>query len=189
MGNWKIEIKGTGCHHNKNHAGDADRRARDLVDQLIRDNHTVQSAQFSVLDGSGEEVTGDNLLPETPECPCCHSRDRVTVSPAESRYRGAWFCPCNEPGQNPSGHFDVVNPAVSQTKRLRSVIKDLVAELNAGNSRKSRSRALTITKLEEASMWLGKDLQELNEPNPYPNSTDQRSPVIDQTAPEACSLN
>jgi hypothetical protein len=37
-------------------------------------------------------------------------------------------------------------------------------------------------------MWLGKDLQELNEPNPYPRSHDPKDPVIDATAPEACAL-
>lgn len=35
-------------------------------------------------------------------------------------------------------------------------------------------------------MWLGKDLQELNEPNPYPRSHDPKDSVIDATAPEAC---
>lgn len=37
-------------------------------------------------------------------------------------------------------------------------------------------------------MWLGKDLQELNEPDPYPRSHDPKDPVIDATGPEACSL-
>lgn len=76
---------------------------------------------------------------------------------------------------------------VAETKQFRLVIKTLVDEVSL-SARKSRSRSLAITKLEEASMWLGKDLQELNEPNPYPRSHDPKDPVIDQTAPEACSL-
>lgn len=75
----------------------------------------------------------------------------------------------------------------AETKDARLQIKTLVERLNA-STRKSRSRSLAITKLEEASMWLGKDLQELNEPNPYPNSHNPASPVIDATAPEACAL-
>ena len=33
-------------------------------------------------------------------------------------------------------------------------------------------RALAITKLEEAVMWLGMDLKRLGTPNPYPSSKD-----------------
>ena len=76
---------------------------------------------------------------------------------------------------------------VAETKEARQKIKELHEALSASD-RKSRSRALAITKLEEASMWLGKDLQELNEPNPYPRSHDPKDPVIDATAPEAGSL-
>lgn len=42
-----------------------------------------------------------------PTCPACHSKERVTVSPPESRHRGAYFCPCNEPGGE-SVHFDTI---------------------------------------------------------------------------------
>ena len=46
----------------------------------------------------------------------------------------------------------------------------------------SRERALAITKLQEAIMWLGMDLKRLGAPNPYPHSYDPTSPVIDPTA-------
>lgn len=36
----------------------------------------------------------------------------------------------------------------------------------------SREKALAITKLQEAIMWLGMDLKRLNTPNPYPSSKD-----------------
>lgn len=76
---------------------------------------------------------------------------------------------------------------VAETKLARRSIRNLLFAM-AASPRKSRSRSLAVTKLEEASMWLGKDLQELNEPNPYPNSHNPESPVIDPTAPEACAL-
>lgn len=48
---------------------------------------------------------------------------------------------------------------------------------------KSRERSLCITKLEEATMWLGMDLKRLGTPNPYPNSKDPSTgSTIDPTA-------
>lgn len=49
--------------------------------------------------------------------------------------------------------------------------------------RSSRERSLAITKLQEAIMWLGMDLKDIGtEPNPYPNSYDPKSPIVDPTA-------
>lgn len=46
----------------------------------------------------------------------------------------------------------------------------------------SRERALSITKLQEAVMWLGMDLKRLNEANPYPDSKDPSNTKIEPTA-------
>ena len=46
----------------------------------------------------------------------------------------------------------------------------------------SRERALSITKLQEAIMWLGMDLKRLNEPNPYPSSYDPSTLKVEPTA-------
>lgn len=51
----------------------------------------------------------------------------------------------------------------------------------------SRERSLTITKLQEAVMWLGMDLKRINETtgegaNPYPNSKDPSNIKIEPTA-------
>lgn len=52
----------------------------------------------------------------------------------------------------------------------------------------SRERSITITKLQEAVMWLGMDLKRINEldpgasPNPYPNSKDPSNTKIEPTA-------
>lgn len=54
--------------------------------------------------------------------------------------------------------------------------------------RRSRERALAITKLQEAVMWLGMDLKAIGEENPgaaenpYPHSKDPSNTVIDKTA-------
>ena len=84
-------------------------------------------------------------------------------------------------------HIDPIETQepVAETKSLRAAIRDLVSVLQQSN-RKSRSRSTATTKLQEAGMWLGMDLQELNEPNPYPTSHDPSVKTIDATAPEAC---
>jgi uncharacterized protein YegP (UPF0339 family) len=46
----------------------------------------------------------------------------------------------------------------------------------------SRERSLSITKLQEAIMWLGMDLKRLNEENPYPESKNPDSDKIEPTA-------
>lgn len=46
----------------------------------------------------------------------------------------------------------------------------------------SREVSLSITKLQEAIMWLGMNLKRLNEPNPYPNSYNPENTVIEKTA-------
>ena len=47
---------------------------------------------------------------------------------------------------------------------------------------KSRETSLSITKLQEATMWLGMDLKRLNEANPYPDSYKPENAKIAPTA-------
>ena len=46
----------------------------------------------------------------------------------------------------------------------------------------SRERALSITKLQEAIMWLGMDLKRLDSPNPYPDSMHPNNTKVEPTA-------
>lgn len=52
----------------------------------------------------------------------------------------------------------------------------------------SRETSITVTKLQEAVMWLGMNLKRINEsvpgasPNPYPNSRDISNTKIEPTA-------
>ncbi|MGH7240034.1 MAG: DUF7681 family protein [Candidatus Saccharimonadales bacterium] len=55
-------------------------------------------------------------------------------------------------------------------KALRKSIDSVIQDVKALPS--SRERALSITKLQEAVMWLGMDLKRLGEVNPYPSSKD-----------------
>jgi len=70
---------------------------------------------------------------------------------------------------------------VVANKKLRKNIDELIQELKALPS--SRERSLSITKLQEAVMWLGMDLKRLGEANPYPSSKDPNTgTVIEPTA-------
>jgi len=46
----------------------------------------------------------------------------------------------------------------------------------------SRESSLAITKIQEAIMWLGMNLKRLGTENPYPESYNPESPVIEPTA-------
>lgn len=74
-------------------------------------------------------------------------------------------------------------------QRLKEATRPRVsADDNGGEYRQSRERSITITKLQEAVMWLGMDLKAINDENPgavenpYPNSKDPSNTVIDKTA-------
>jgi hypothetical protein len=77
-----------------------------------------------------------------------------------------------------------VPKTVRESKVWRAQIEQITSEVKA-SSRKSRERSTTITKLQEARMWLGEDLacqrEEgiLNEPSPYPQGNNPDSPVIE----------
>ena len=95
----------------------------------------------------------------------------------------------------------VINPHVAATKQLRKEIDETLQNLRRSADRNftgfrdpdfpvraSRERALAITKLQEAAMWLGMDLKAINEeapgtcPDPYPESRNPNSPRIEPTA-------
>jgi hypothetical protein len=73
-----------------------------------------------------------------------------------------------------------MNDDITADKQAR---KDLDAILqNLKQLSPSRERALSITKVQEAIMWLGMDLKRLNEPNPYPHSYDPSNAIVSPTA-------
>lgn len=59
---------------------------------------------------------------------------------------------------------------------------DLILQSLKVATRKSRERSLSITKLQEAIMWLGMDLKDIGDANPYPNSFNPENRVIEPTA-------
>ena len=70
----------------------------------------------------------------------------------------------------------------AESKSYRVSLDKILQSLK-DSPRKSRERSISITKIQEAIMWLGMDLKDIGEtPNPYPHSYDPKSPVIDKTA-------
>jgi hypothetical protein len=69
---------------------------------------------------------------------------------------------------------------IKEDKTLRKQLDETLQQLKA--LPRSRERALSITKLQEAIMWLGMDLKRLGNPDPYPRSYDPNSPVVEPTA-------
>jgi len=70
---------------------------------------------------------------------------------------------------------------IREDKELRRDIDALLQRLKSFPDR-SRERAIAITKLQEAIMWLGMDLKRLGNPNPYPQSYNPESPEVAPTA-------
>lgn len=69
---------------------------------------------------------------------------------------------------------------IKANKRLRQNL-DIQLQ-NIKSCPGSRERSISITKLQEAIMWLGMDLKRLNEPNPYPQSYNPENTDIEPTA-------
>lgn len=76
---------------------------------------------------------------------------------------------------------ELLEQEVVENKRLRQEIDAKIQEVK--DLPVSRERSLTITKLQEAVMWLGMDLKRLGTDNPYPSSKDPSTgTVIEPTA-------
>ncbi|HTB30806.1 MAG TPA: hypothetical protein VK808_02200 [Bacteroidia bacterium] len=70
---------------------------------------------------------------------------------------------------------------VRMIKGIRVSIDHVIKQATAGMS-PSRELSLVKTELQLASMWFGYALHELNMPNPYPESYNPSSPVIEKHA-------
>lgn len=69
---------------------------------------------------------------------------------------------------------------VTNTKQLRKDIDEVLQRVKSLDQ--SRETSLAITKLQEATMWLGMNLKRLGETDPYPESRNPDSQLIEPTA-------
>jgi hypothetical protein len=101
--------------------------------------------------------------------------------------------------ENQTTPTETVHPLVAQTKTWRRDLDAILQQIKAASvqnpppdypafNRSSRERSTAITKVQEAIMWLGMDLKAMSEEgidgcsNPYPQSKNPQSPVIEPTA-------
>lgn len=70
-----------------------------------------------------------------------------------------------------------VTREVPAIKQLRKDTDDIIHRVR--KLEPCRETSLVIIKLQEAVMWLGMDLKRLNEPNPYPESKNTESILIE----------
>lgn len=73
-----------------------------------------------------------------------------------------------------------VQTEVSNIKQLRKDIDEVLQRVKG--LYQSREISLAITKLQEATMWLGMNLKRLGEQDPYPESRNPDSQRIEPTA-------
>lgn len=69
---------------------------------------------------------------------------------------------------------------IKETKQLRKDIDEVIQRVKEFIP--SRETSLAITKLQEATMWLGMNLKRLGEIYPYPESRNPDSQRIEPTA-------
>lgn len=73
--------------------------------------------------------------------------------------------------------------AFNEIKKIKECRVELDAALQkVKNLDSCRETALSITKIQEAIMWLGMDLKRLNSPNPYPESYNPNSSKVEPTS-------
>lgn len=78
---------------------------------------------------------------------------------------------------------DKVSDTDAQVIADKELRRDLDAQLQKLKALPpSRERSLSITKIQEAIMWLGMDLKRLNDTRPYPSSYDPSSTKVEPTA-------
>lgn len=78
------------------------------------------------------------------------------------------------------GELTELEVQIIETKQLRKDLDVIVQRIK--ELKQSRPTSITKTKLDEAIMWLGQNLKELGEANPYPNSRDTSNTTVEPTA-------
>lgn len=71
----------------------------------------------------------------------------------------------------------------NEIKKIKNCRKTLDAALQEVKELEScREVSLSITKIQEAIMWLGMDLKRIGNPNPYPESYNPESTKVEPTS-------
>lgn len=71
---------------------------------------------------------------------------------------------------------------IKEQRRDIDIITNKIEEFSRAHYLPEREKQLVLTYLVNATMWLGQTLNRLNQPNPYPESKNPASPVIEPAA-------
>lgn len=74
-----------------------------------------------------------------------------------------------------------VEDSIIESKQFRKDLDEVLQRLKNAD-RTSRERSISITKIQEAIMWLGMDLKDLGTKTPYPNSYNTENTIVEPTA-------
>ena len=89
---------------------------------------------------------------------------------------------CCDNAEEPRGEMlTETEHCIKETKQFR-VDLDAILQCLKCAPRQCRERSLCVTKLQEAIMWLGMDLKDLDCENPYPDSYDPSNAKVAPTA-------
>lgn len=75
------------------------------------------------------------------------------------------------------------SPSPEKVKQVRMFVDNLI--IQSKEIKPSRETSLAYTNMQRGFMWLGKVLQGLDQPNPYPESTNIHSPKIEERTDQA----
>lgn len=75
---------------------------------------------------------------------------------------------------------------ITENKRLRKELDERIQAVK--KLPVTRERSITITKLQEAVMWLGMDLKRLGNENPYPSSKDPSTGTVIEPTSDGLQL-
>ena len=75
---------------------------------------------------------------------------------------------------------EAADQQIERVKQHRKDLDDVLQRIKASGP--SREVSLSVTKVQEAVMWLGMELKRLGNPTPYPTGYDSTSARVEPTA-------
>lgn len=75
---------------------------------------------------------------------------------------------------------EAIEASIKTVKQHRKDLDDVLQRIKASGP--SREISLSVTKVQEAVMWLGMELKRLGNPTPYPTGYDATSARVEPTA-------
>jgi hypothetical protein len=140
------------------------------------DDGTITVLMLFDEQAEGVDITRMLSMSAPPDCEAAGWPHRRNYNLAAMKYEWTqtFKLPAEPPADAPVDH-------VAETKQFRKDL-DAILQRIKESPRTSGERSVSIERLQESIMWLGMDLKDQNTPDPYPESRNPESPVIEPTA-------